>query len=275
MVLLFKSKSSLLISLMFLIAACTLLSTPASAKGKARSLASDVPAESGASNPNPAKAEKVDTSDLEKGYWATKDQDMAVIQNRLYSKTHKVMLSGAYGIMLNNSYSEGTAITGMAHYFWSERMGVQLTYQTFDTKNNKLTDALINNNGQVPDYNKPKSYYGASFNFVPFYAKMSLLEKKVMYFDMAISPGVGLVTYESQISTGNVSHQAYAYSLDVTQHFFVSQHWALRLDYTNRWYTEKKYDYVDAANSNNTGKELSEDFIHASQLMLGLSFYFN
>lgn len=244
------------------------------AKTKARRPASELSVESNSGDAGP-RAEKVDTSDLEKGYWATKDQDMAVIQNRLYSKAHKIMLSLAYGPILNNSYSEGTARTAMAHYYWSERYGVQLTYQGFETKNNKLTDALIVNNGQVPDFNKPISYYGASFNWVPIYAKMSLLEQKVMYFDMAFSPSAGMTTYESQISSGNKSYQTFTYGFDITQHFFVSQHWAFRVDYTNRWYTEKKYDYVDATNPNNTGKELSEDFIHASQLMLGISFYFH
>jgi outer membrane beta-barrel protein len=218
--------------------------------------------------------QKVDTAEFEKGYWATQEQDVAVIQNRTYSKTKKVLLSAAYGIMVNDSYSDGNVMTGIGQYFWNEKMGVQLTYQTFMTRNNKMTDALILNNGQIPDHNKPKQFYGASFNWVPIYGKMSLLERKVMYFDMSFSPGMGMTTYDQQISSGNKTQQALTYTFDITQHFFVSQHFALRLDYMNRWYTEKKVDYVDNTNPKNTGAELSEDFIHASQIMMGLTFYF-
>src|SRR5690349_4976024 len=42
-------------------------------------------------------SEKLDVSDLENKYWAPKDTDFSVVQNRTYTKEHKLFLSGEFG----------------------------------------------------------------------------------------------------------------------------------------------------------------------------------
>src|SRR5665213_1189165 len=49
--------------------------------------------------------EKVDISDLENKYWAPKDTDFSVVQNRTYSKEHRWFFSAQYGIPVSDSYS--------------------------------------------------------------------------------------------------------------------------------------------------------------------------
>ncbi len=68
------------------------MSSPAFAQGKkAKSEAAPAPA------PIETKAvkadDKVDISDLESKYWAPKDTDFSVVQNRTYSKDNRFMIA--------------------------------------------------------------------------------------------------------------------------------------------------------------------------------------
>src|SRR4051794_14929352 len=78
-----------------------------SAKGSAPAAApATAPAKGGAPAAN-ADDKKVDISDLENKYWAPKDTDFSVVQNRTYSKDHKFIASLQYGIPINDSHSDG------------------------------------------------------------------------------------------------------------------------------------------------------------------------
>jgi hypothetical protein len=152
-----------------------------------------------------AKNDKVDISDLENKYWAPKDTDFSVVQNRTYTKDGRIFLTGHYGQMVNDQYSEGTLTGGSLNYFFSERYGIQATYLAGDLKNSQGTNDLINGfgSGVTPNHGKLSSYYGVGFSWVPFYAKMSFLGKKIIYFDMAITPTLGMTQYDQQIEGGN------------------------------------------------------------------------
>ena len=91
----------------------------------------------------------------------------------------------------------------------------------------------------MPNHNKLRTYYGAAYNWVPIYAKISLLEKKILYFDMSFSPGIGLTTYLAQFTDKTEEPlRSLTLSLDVAQHYFLNSHFALRLDLKNRFYQE-------------------------------------
>src|ERR1700731_3336923 len=51
--------------------------------------------------------DKVDISDLENKYWAPKDTDFSVVQNRTYTKAHRFALSALIGPIVNDPYSTG------------------------------------------------------------------------------------------------------------------------------------------------------------------------
>ena len=79
---------------------------------------------------------------------------------------------------------------------------------------------------------------------MPLYAKVSLLGKKIIYFDMAITPTLGITKYDGQTNAGPHSESGFGYGLDLTQWYFFSKHFALRVDFRNRWFREKLYDYT-------------------------------
>jgi outer membrane beta-barrel protein len=221
------------------------------------------------------KADKVDITDLETKYWAPKDTDFSVVQNRTFSKDHKIAISPQWGTPINDAHSEGTLLGITGNYFWSERMGVQLTYISADLSNNESTDDLVKyGSGVQPDHGKLKSYYGVGYNFVPFYAKMSFWGKKIIYFDMAFTPHIGMTEYEQIIEGGNKSKSSLTYGLDVSQFFFFSRWLAIRVDLKNQWHSESVVRYHGNGVTTFTGQKVGDKNIHDTMFLIGAMFYF-
>jgi outer membrane beta-barrel protein len=225
--------------------------------------------------PTPSgKDEKLDVSGLEEKYWSSQDTDFTVVQNRTYTKVGRVSTSLSLGMPANDSYNSGFGTTLAVNYYWSERMGVELSYTKYDFKNSKLVDDFIGSFGGVrPDSNRDTQFIGLSYNWIPIYAKASLLGSKILYFDFGVSPGIGLVNFDQFCDTlcgGNKQGSAIAYTVDFTQQFFLSKELAVRFDFKNRWAAEQVIGYANA----NRGKEVRKDLIYSSFLVFGLTYFF-
>ncbi len=213
-----------------------------------------------------AVSDKLDVTDLEKKYWASKDTDFSVVQNRIYTKANRFALSLQYGSLINDQWSDGPTLSGSLAYYFSERFGVEAHYQQTNSVDNKALANLKAQSGTA-NHGKIKGYQGLSANWVPFYAKMSVLNGTIIYFDMAISPGLGVTTYDQQLSTGNVSKTEPTASLDITQSFFFSKYAAFRVDYKNRWFQEEVLRFQ-------TGASVNKETSQTSMLLFGFSFYY-
>ena len=218
----------------------------------------------------PQQGDKIDVSDLEKKYWAAKDTDFSVVQNRLFSKEKKFAVSLIYGSLLNDPWSEGPTYGANLGYYFSERYGMELTYTNTQSRDSKATERLRGQSG-FPNHNKMRDFYGLAFNWVPFYAKMSALNAAIIYFDMSLSLGAGMTTYEQQMSEGNATKQAPTVTLDVSQHLFLARWLALRADYKMRFYSEDiQWFRAQPTGSRTNSTEINQ----SSLLMFGLTLYF-
>jgi len=225
-------------------------------------------------NVAPVKGDdKVDITDLETKYWAPKDTDFSVVQNRTYSKVNKFTLTPQWGRLINDPYSEGNLYGLTANYFWSERMGVQLMYMSADLQNNDAVNdlaTLATTTGARPDHGKVTGFYGVGYNIIPFYAKMSFWGTKIIYFDMAFTPMIGMTEYDQQIESGNISKSALTYGLDITQFFFFSRWFAIRADLRNQWRSEEIVKYRGATMGQKVTDKLQQDTL----FLIGGMFYF-
>lgn len=214
---------------------------------------------------------KVDLSNIEQKYWAPKDTEFSVVQSRTYSKAHRFSLSLQGGVMINDPYNEGFSYGGTLNYFFNERNGVEFHFVTSSLKDNQTVRAFLNDVGTTggvkPDYSRPNKFYGFSYNWVPIYAKMSLLDTKILYFDFAISPGLGMLTYEQQSEKGNQEKTTVALTLDLTQYFFLTKNFAIRADYKNKWFKEDIITYKNAT-------YLRSQTTNSSQFLIGVTYYF-
>ena len=252
----------------------------ANAESKAaKSAAAAKPVEAGKpAAPGTAAAEdkKVDISDLENKYWAPKDTDFSVVQNRTYSKDHRFILSAQYGIPINDSHSDGSLYGLTGNYFFSERSGIQLSYIKASLKNNESTRDLVNfaGGGVQPNHDRLNSYLGVGYNYVPFYAKMSFMGSKIMYFDMAITPMLGITTYDQILANSTPSKSALTYGVDITQYFFFSRWLAFRADLKNQWYSQEIRQFYNTAGVAKEGDKVKDKMYHDSLFMIGATFFF-
>lgn len=219
------------------------------------------------------KSDKVDISDLENRYWTAKDTEFSVVQNRLYTKEKRFSITPEIGPIFNDPYTNSINLGVAVNYYFTERSGVELTWwRTSAAEADLIT--RIGTNGAMPDHNLPQMYIGAAYNWIPIYAKLSFLEKKILYFDMAVSPGIGVTTLKSSHFTTSTSfvpptgrdQTQITFALDISQQVFLSEHWAVRLDLRNHFYQEKLYGAV-------SGNELNTKFTYTGTVMLGLTFF--
>jgi outer membrane beta-barrel protein len=220
------------------------------------------------------KDDKVDISDLENKYWAPKDTDFSVVQNRTYTKEGRIFFAPQWGRPINDPYSEGNIFGATANYFLSERLGVQGTYFTSELSNNDASDDIARlGSGAIPDHGKMTGYYGLGLNIVPFYAKMSFWGRKIIYFDMAFTPTLGIQNYDQVRIDGNRNKSALTYGLDVTQFFFFTNYFAIRADLKNQFHTQ---EIVKARNTGtvSTGTKVKDKMVHDTLFLLGLTFFY-
>lgn len=228
-----------------------------SAKGAAS--AGETPAPTG---------DKLDISELEQKYWAPKDTDFSVVQNRTYTKAGRLAVTGMLGMPVNDPYNDGWSYGLLANYYLDERYGIEFQYIKSDYTNSKTTKEFYKLSGGAapPDFNRPVDFIGLGFNWVPFYAKMSFLGTKIIYFDMQFTPIIGMSTYEQQSRTGNKEKTAFTYGIDVTQYFFVHKNLAYRFNYQNRWSKQEVLAW-------DTGVKHRNDRDNTSIFLFGLTYF--
>jgi outer membrane beta-barrel protein len=228
-----------------------------------RSKKTTTPEVSNPSAPSPAnkgKDLKVDIKDLEEQYWTPQDTEFKVVQNRKFSKDGKYALSLQFGPLMNDSYAEGLGNLGVTvGYYFSEFMGVEFNYTKYNVDKSEVVSAFEDQfGGTTPDYNEPLDYIGANFNWIPIYGKMSIQDKKIIYFDLAISPGIGMTKYNQKTSATAAQQgsdeSAFVLALDVSQHFFFSERVALRIDMKNRRYKEEILKFSDGSVARDSNK---------------------
>ena len=256
-------------------------------------LSSSAHAEQAAStNPAPEKKEdrgsdKLDLKKLEDKYWSAKDADFSVVQNRTYAKAGKTFVSLSYGPLVNDAYSYGRMTNVAAGYYFSERWGLEIAHESGALKDNDSTDVFISRNKFAPDYNTFESYTSLNMIVVPFYAKMSFWDRKIMYFDMQFAFGIGQMKYQIQkaapfnASTQNATptpsdETAMGYNLDVTQQLFFHENFAVRLDIKNKWSKQKKERYYinTGAGQTESDRSLGDTTQQDTSILLGLTVFF-
>lgn len=217
---------------------------------------------------NSSDSDRVDLKQLEDSYWAAKDTDFNVVQNRAYSKVKRFFLSATYGPMVNDPYSYARLTNFSLGYYGSERFGVELASEAGNLVNNQSTDVFINNNSFAPNFNRFKSYTSVNFIVVPFYAKMSFFDRKILYFDMQVAAGLGTLTYEQQrVQTASSPiKSAVGFNIDVTQQVFFNNNWAVRFDIKNKWSTQEQVNYQ-------SGAKVKDITNQDTSMLLGLTYF--
>lgn len=225
----------------------------------------------------PATGEKkVDLTDLENRYWTAKDTEFNVVQNRLYTKAHRFALNPMVGTDLSSNYTNDYNVGLQLSYYFSEREGVTLQgWKTSATPASFATS--FQQFGASYNYNSPQGFIGVNYNWVPIYAKISLLEKKILYFDMSINPGLGATLLQSNSfgttvnPQSSLSQTAFTGCIDISQQVFLSSHWAIKLDLDSHFYPETIYYAGGGTQPANSVAQ--NKLTYSAIFMLGVTFF--
>lgn len=211
---------------------------------------------------NAQASDKIDLSIVEQKYWSVKDDDFTVIQNRSYTKTERYFASTSYGIPFNDPFSTGTIQSLQIGYYLNERLGFDIHLSKGNYVDNEAVKQFINRYGIYPDNNKFISSEMLSVNYIPFYAKMSFLDKQIIYFDMGLSFGLGNNHYAIQKEEGNQNKQSLAKQFSLHQQIFINNSISLKLEVINRWSDQEKMKYKTSAPDRDQGtKTVNDTFI--------------
>ncbi|GIL18587.1 MAG: hypothetical protein BroJett040_23380 [Oligoflexia bacterium] len=219
-------------------------------------------------------SDKLDLQKLEDKYWAAKDTDFSVVQNRTYTKANRYFGSFSYGPLMNDPYSNGRMTNFALGYYFSERFGMEFAMERGALVDNAGTSKYRDTYGVNADYNRFVEYKSVNMIWVPFYAKMSFLDRAIVYFDMQFALGIGNMAYESQTNLGGKSGSTTGFNIDFTQQLFFSEHWAARLDVKNKWTNQDRYRYQLTGTQTEADRKLPTSSVQDTTILLGLTFFY-
>lgn len=215
---------------------------------------------------NKPSADKIDVENLEKKYWSSKDDDFTVVQNRSFTKDKRIYFSLMTGKIVNDGFLEGTLNSFSMGYFFTEKMGLNLDYTNYNTHDNSVTKEFYTF-GTKPAYNSLVSTTSARFLWSPIYAKVSLLEKKILYLDIGLGLHAGMTKYKMMSENGGKVKQAVHYGFDISQLLFLSKSFALRFDIRNTWTNEQQIKFKGET-------DLGTTRFQDNAWLLGVNFFF-
>ena len=222
-------------------------------------------------------SDKLDLKRLEDKYWSAKDTDLSVVQNRTYKKDGRFFTSLSYGPLVNDAWSYGRMTNLAVGYYFNERWGLEVAHEVGSLKDNDSVIAIKDPSlGGTPDFNTFNDYTSLNAIIVPFYAKMSFMDSKILYFDMQFALGVGQMNYTSKIDSsdgGDIKDKAIGYNFDVTQQLFFHENFAFRLDIKNKFTKQKKYK-GNSPGVNATATPMGDINQQDTSILLGLTVFF-
>ncbi|MCS6838083.1 MAG: outer membrane beta-barrel domain-containing protein [Bdellovibrionaceae bacterium] len=219
------------------------------------------------------KSDKIDIKKIEEHFWSAKDTDFSVIQNRAFPKERRWFFNVSLGALFNDPFTNSQVTRFGLGYYFSERWGVEIAQEIFSTGDNKATQYFKSKN-VFPNYNMLAGYRAVSVAVVPFYAKMSFIDRFILYFDMQINVGVGEKSYRSFLKDAEpLEGKSFGYHLDITQNLFFTRHLSLRFDFKNQWAPQKTH-YSDTGGGVVKGQMEREIVVNDSVILIGLNVFY-
>lgn len=218
--------------------------------------------------------DKIDVGNLEQKYWSAKDDDFTVVQNRTYTKNKRFFISMMTGRIINDGFIEGSPNSFALGYFFNEKNGLSLDQTQFVTHDNSVTKQFISRYGVAPAYNKPLTTTSLTYMWSPIYAKVSILERKILYLDMSIGFHVGITHYQSMTVDGGQRATTQHYGVDLNQLWFLNKNFALRFDIRNTWSKQKQLLYHIRNTEPESLRSLGSTQLQDNTWLIGLNFFF-
>jgi outer membrane beta-barrel protein len=217
---------------------------------------------------SPTGAEKVNVENIKEKYWARGDeQELGVVQNRAYSKSHKIEVSLVGGVISSDPFLS-TQVYGMTlGYHFSEYLNLHLLgwKEVVNTSNafTSYQNSIKAKGGvpAIPATNNPNWYLGPEVSWSVLYGKLSVLGKSIVYYDLHLLGGVGI--------TNTFDGSEFTPSIGVGQQIYLSRVISIAVDYRMMIYGENIYT-LDGSPTQNVPTGSRTNYTNA--ITLGVQF---
>lgn len=208
----------------------------------------------------------VEVEKIRERYWAQgKEAEVGVVQNRIYSKKHKVEFALTGGKLSGDPFLSTYTLGGSVGFHLTEYFSVHaFGWKAFVSPSSALL-TLQNDLKTTANTNEPRSFIGGEARGSLLYGKLSLMGLAILYFDAYITGGAGRLGTESG---GN-----FAYFVGIGQQIHVSQLFSVNLDYRFMQYQETIIGKVSGTNGN-LGQSLGARTNQSGVVTLGVSLFF-
>ena len=212
--------------------------------------------------PNAAHAQSASPNLAPASEDARPEKPVKVLQNRYFLKAMRPELSAFGGVVLNESYSRTSLFGARVGLFPTESWGIEASFGKFVASDSADLKALkqleyYDQKGKPlriePSYVRLESVTSLTANFVPVYGKINLLDWNIIYSDLYVNGGVGLV----KTSQGNKN----ALVVGVGQRFYFAKSFNVRVDATDHIFRETR---------DNLG-QLKQSWHHGWTVTVGIS----
>ena len=182
---------------------------------------------------------------------------ISVVQNRFFHKSFRPELSINVGLILNEAYLNSITYGANLGFFFNEYLGIRTNYfktSVSDSNDKKALnsmryrhrteDKMVSVN---PDVVKINSGWDIEGEFSPFYGKLNILDKLIVYSDIYLSLGMGRISidksFEDENGNGDYVSESFSklsFNLGLGQRFYIKQSMAVRIEVKDRIFDNGK-----------------------------------
>ncbi len=212
-------------------------------------------------------SEAVDVSKITEKYWAQgKESELGVVQNRKYTTADKIEIGFFNGVISSDPFLSVHDFGLSVGYHFNPYFSLHAkAWRSVSSDSDAYTTFISQTKGTAatnPDRNPPTGFYGIEANGNILYGKMSLFGKMIIYVDLFVLGGFGM--------TGTQSGSYFTPFLGLGQKVYLSQHWALDIDYRIMRYNEAIQSSNPSLHSAVVGNRVNS----SDAINLGISFLF-
>ena len=191
-------------------------------------------------------------------------REISVIQKKYLPKTERFQLFAGAGTTTNSPWFLNLGVKVNIGYYFTESLGIELSGIFLTNSEREVAKEIRTNNQLQPEkFINTKNYAGLDLVWAPIYGKLTMLNNRIIPFDMYFSLGGGTSSTNSQEGSVPTFH------IGAGQIFAVSKSMAIRWDYS--WTMFQATPIPDnILSAGGAQKNTYNDLI----LTAGLSFFF-
>lgn len=184
-----------------------------------------------------AESERTQIDAIKEKYWARgDDSELGVVQNRLYTKSRKLEVEVLTGIPFTDPFLDVKSYGGAVGWHLNEYFSLRaLGWKASVSPSSALLTFQKTLNASA-NTNEPRSFLGGELAGSLLYGKLSLLGKKIIYYDLHLLAGAG--------ATSTESGDYFTPFAGIGQQVYLSRRLTLKVDYRLMRYHEQILEKV-------------------------------